>query len=170
MQIWTKEEGNSTWKRQCGAVRALDQFSEHPALSLVFYVDKPDLDTPQLGAAIRVAFQVGFRLEQLIIATTHPSLSWLEPLRSIGINDVVLCAEFDSSAPNKGSAISLAALSEKLCPHLHARTSGKTTLSVCGAGNDRIVLARRHIRDWCLRHAEGCPHIGRVLREGSNEQ
>lgn len=163
MEVWTKEKPEDNWRREKGVLLALEALLENPAAQTLVVADKPDLDLPQLKATLRLAGKLGVDFARVHFAAAHPSLSWIETLAGFGLQHLALFSiSSKESPPRELVSHSIGRLKSVLCPWLHVKTAEEVTLSICGAHFDRLVLVDQHLKQWCLRNAQDCPHIERV--------
>ncbi|RJO68787.1 MAG: hypothetical protein C4523_06925 [Myxococcales bacterium] len=165
MEVWVKTIPGDSWRRERGALIALERLTEGKEAALLLVADKPDLDLPQLLATLRLMQQLSIDAERIALATASPSAAWLAPLAEGGLKHLILRSKKAPEQPDEGRRVAVAELLHHLCPYLHARTSNGVTLSACGLGHDRIVLADHHLDSWCLHQGHGCPHLADRKRQ-----
>ena len=159
MEVWVKSSSGNRWRRERGALLALERLADGEEAALLLVADKPDLDLPQLLATLRLMQRLGVDAERIQLAAAHPSAAWLAPLAEAGLTQIILRSKKASGPQNEGRRVSLVELLHHCCPHLHTKTSNGVTLSVCGLKHHRMVLADHHLDSWCLHQGDGCPHL-----------
>ena len=160
MEVWLKNSPQDLAERCNGALQAFEKLADRPEPVIIVVSDNPDVDLAQMQTLFRLAERFDIERDRIVLISSHPSADWIEPLVNLGLKHLSLwdTPQAFSPSPDAQAQNTL----DHLCPYLHAQTKRGKTLSLCGAGNNRIVLACKHMESWCLRGAEGCPHIRRL--------
>ncbi len=162
MEIWLKNSKRESPVRCNGALAALDGLTKSGDSVAIIGANSPDIDLAQLETIFRLAKRFHVDGRRIIVASDYPSVDWIKPLASLGLDRLSLWRNPRGPAPSASSAAGADKVLTRLCPHLHASTKRGKTLRLCGAGNDRIVLAQKPMEKWCLSKAKGCPHLARM--------
>lgn len=159
METWTRNEEHS-WKQWSHPALGLDAIANaSPPVVALLVIATDAEDDEQLVAAVRLARQLATTPLEVVAASVHPSLRWLESVREAGADRALLVPRPNQCRRCKQPPLDdVVELSGSLCPELHAKSEHKVSLSVCGKHNDRMVLARHHFDRWCLAAKEACPH------------
>ncbi|MBF0178926.1 MAG: hypothetical protein HQM03_02740 [Magnetococcales bacterium] len=123
---------------------------------VVLFSPDPERDMEELLAMLDLLAGLAVHPPVIVTATPHPTVAWHQNMRSHGglphwipripaRTHHILAGEECLQLPNEP------------CPCLHIHSERQTTASVCGALDDRLVLAMHHLRQWCLTDPEHCP-------------
>lgn len=166
MEIWLTQNALVAKRRQNGALPAFEALLDDPEVHLLIIADQPEIDLPQLKTMLRLAEKLGIDPTRLRLATPYPARSWIAPLVELGLSSLTLLSTKVMICPsNAGILFRVEDLIKCLCPRLGTKTVNGKTASLCIAGRQRIVLADYHLNEWCLKRAEGCPHLGQSRLE-----
>lgn len=162
MEIWTRQSKQPGWTPWPDIPQGLAAIAAEPMDRQVLLVTTaPDIDQAALVAVLRLIQALG-RCE-VTVASPHPSTDWAASLEPLGVDHLWVV---DQGPMDRGTRLrNPTEVRGNICSHLHARSYGATTLSVCGRHHDRLVLARHHLETWCLSGGDGCPHL---QRDGSD--
>lgn len=160
MKIWTRQADGGDWRPWSHpelGLEAVAGASPRVAAILVVGLGPPD-DAPLL-ASIRLARRLAAGPLEVVAASAHPTLRWVESVRQAGADLALLVNppaqdRWSRKLPLDGAV----ALCGAICPALHAQHEQDLTLSLCGRRQDRMLLARHHLERWCLAAKEACPH------------
>lgn len=158
MEFWTRDDDQLCWKEWPDAVQGLARLPASRLAQVLLFSLEPDAELPSLVATVHLVRKLVGRAVTLIIASPHPSEEWVRPLRESGIDHVWLVERPGSEERVRSAPTPVQEIKSRICPALHSHTSARTTLSLCGCHQDRMVLARYHLERWCLRGHEQCPH------------
>lgn len=159
MEIWTRQSEQLGWTPWPDIPQGLAAIAAKPDArhDVLLVTTAPGCDHATLIAVLQLIQGLGKC--DVTVASPHPSTDWAETLEPLGVDHLwVVDRATMVHTTRPGNPTEIRAC---ICPHLHAKSSGTTTLSVCGCHHDRLVLARHHLESWCLTGGDGCPHLHR---------
>lgn len=156
MEIWTRQADQLGWAPWPDVPQGLAAVVAEPEVRQILLVTTaPDADHAAVVAVLRLIQALGGR--EVTVASPHPSTDWATSLEPLGVDHLWVV---DQGSVDRATRLrNPTEVRGDICPHLHARSSGATTLSVCGRHQDRLVLARHHLESWCLNGGDDCPHL-----------
>jgi hypothetical protein len=156
MEIWTRQSDQLGWIPWPAIPQGLAAIAAVPgARQALLVTTAPDADHPAVVAVLQLIQTLG-RCE-VTVASPHPSTDWAESLEPLGVDHLWVV---DQGPMDRAARVgNPTEVRGNICHHLHTKTRGTTTLSVCGCHHDRLVLARYHLETWCLTGGDGCPHL-----------
>lgn len=156
MDIWTRQHDQLDWTPWPDVPRGLAKLLDTPDAQVLLLTEAPDIEHDLLIAAVRLVHALVANGGSIVVASPHPSVDLIDSLRPVGVDHVWVVER--PGFGRKASIQNVSEISATVCPHLHSKTGGGTTLTVCGRHHDRMVLARHHLDRWCLRYNGECPH------------
>ena len=156
MEIWTRQPDQLGWTPWPDIPQGLAAIAAKPdARHILLVTTAPGPDHATLIAVLQLIQGLGGC--DVTVASPHPSTDWAESLEPLGVELLWVVGQgpMDRATRLRNPT----EVRGGICPHLHAKSSSATTLSVCGCHHDRLVLARHHLEAWCLNGGDNCPHL-----------
>lgn len=158
MELWTKKHDGPCWMEWPSVLQALAALNEDAESDVLLMSLAPDAELAEITAALRLVRRLVPHAASVIVASPHPSNGCQLHLHSLGVDHIWLVDDqLRPDAPGTAPT-PVQEIGDRVCPALHAQTRGGRTLSVCGRHEDRLVLAPRHMTEWCLAKHKSCPH------------
>ena len=158
METWTQDV-QGTWATWSHAALCIEAAAD-PGVTQVVVVGRDGHEDPAIVAVVRLVRRLASRSVDVVAASEHPSEAWYHAVRKAGATRAVLVTPPRSRAtPPEPGLAKATDLGGTICPFLQAQVRGSVTLSVCGHGADRMVLARHHLDRWCLATNAQCPYL-----------
>lgn len=158
MELWTRRARRSAWMEWPSVLQALASLQSQPEPEVLLLSEAPDAELAEITAALRLVRQLVPHAATVIVASPHPSSGWRVRLHDLGVDHLWLVESAVGAGAQRPPPTQGQEIDKRVCPALHAQTRDGRTLSVCGRHEDRLVLASRHMTEWCLGNHRACPH------------
>jgi hypothetical protein len=158
MLLYIREEQTGKWTKCTGVFSGLQHAAASHGALVGIYSNDPEAAMQEITGTMKRAAECGIAQEAVCLITPHPTLDALHHLadwKQARLLVAFLPARTDA---DPAQAIAVGELCESVCPLLHCTRGNNVVLSVCGAHNDRMVLAEHHMQAWCLTGHAQCPH------------
>ncbi|MBN2718187.1 MAG: hypothetical protein JXX14_20245 [Deltaproteobacteria bacterium] len=157
MEIWTRYNSQIEWRQWPKILSGIEGLLQDEPVEVLFLSERPLHEIDQFISGIAIVRRICGESVSVIVASPYPSEQWISRLRTVGIDQVWTVSSrqqrYGQVSPEQVSQLTNAA-----CPALHAREHGGKAISVCGCHSDRMVLAHHHLKRWCLKNKDECPH------------
>jgi hypothetical protein len=163
MEIWTRKRNQLGWVQWPDIAVGLLEVRGAANMQIMLLTEAPDIEIDALIAVLSIINGLAGDECDVIIASPHPSTDWLEQLKDLGVDQV--WAVTPRSMGRSRRIEKVREIGRTICPHLHAKTEEKTTVSVCGLHGDRLVLGGHQLERWCLADGSNCP-----IKRGNSDE
>ncbi|MBF0213515.1 MAG: hypothetical protein HQM00_08120 [Magnetococcales bacterium] len=125
---------------------------------IILHSDNPEQEQDELIAVLDLLKEYATEKPMVATSTPYPTVVWQERMAALGFAHLWVASE-RLDGRRDPDPLQFFALERGLCPLLHIRSdlSGQRAASVCGACDDRMVLAIHHLRRWCMTEPNVCP-------------
>ena len=158
MEFWSKTSDQLCWKEWPDAMHGIAHLPASRITEVVLLTDEPHVEASGLVTTVRLIRELVGHAVTIIVASPYPSEAWLQPLKEASVDHIWLVARRRCEKLTRGGPDPLREINGSICPALHTGAEAGRTLSVCGCRHDRLVLARHHLKRWCLDAHQSCPH------------
>ncbi|MBF0192035.1 MAG: hypothetical protein HQL99_12975 [Magnetococcales bacterium] len=160
MNIMIQQSGKNILEPACGLAGRIRLAMQAGSDShVILYSDNPEQERDEWIAVLDLLQGSANGKPVVVAATPYPTVAWQEWMTALGFDHLWVSAE-RLDGRRDSDQIQFFALENGLCPLLHIRSdpsSGQRAASVCGACEDRMVLAIHHLRRWCMAEPNVCP-------------
>lgn len=156
MILLRRDSTGTDWKEYKGLLSGIHNAAKNTNLEVGVFSTEPETEMDEIIGLMKIASEIGVSPECVILITPHPTLDVLRMASAEKLSRLLI-----SSKPlveNTNEVLNIIDKIPTTCPLLHFRKSENVPLSVCGAHNDRMVLAPHHMHSWCVTGYEECPH------------
>jgi hypothetical protein len=144
----------------CQGIRDwLEQEHRNPDATFALYMENPAGQWDSVRNAVTAAGEQNVPVHSILLVTRHLTRDVANKLHEAGFAHVILTKR-NQGIQSDSPVFSLETIKDTICPLLHVVESHGVTMSVCGAHNDRMVLAPHHMNRWCLAGMDDCTHRG----------
>ena len=157
MKFWSKSDDQPCWKEWPDTMQGLASLPASRIAEVLLLTLEPDAEVSVLVTTVRLVRKLVGPAVTIVVASPYPSEAWLRPLKEASVDHVWLVERPGRERLGRGEPERVREIGSDICPALHSRAEAGSTLSVCGCRHDRMVLARHHLKRWCLGAYQRCP-------------
>jgi len=153
LDTYIREPDRPVWRPTGGVLQGL-RLAAESSRDAILLSESPVEELADLLAAAWFFTKAGGLARRLAVASPYPAACWIDPVRAAAVDRV-----FVVSRANTSCAADLSGLIEvprALCPALSVQVLADGTLSVCGQGAYRRVLATHHFVSRCFLNWSTC--------------
>jgi len=156
MILFKRDSTGAGWEEYKGLLSGLFNAANNPPVEIAAFSIDPEAEMDEIVGFMKIAPAIGISPYRVILITPHPTLDSLKMVAAERLSRLIV----SSKAPdaNTSEVFNINDVLPTTCPLLHFHRSENVPLSVCGAHNDRMVLAPHHMHSWCVTGYKDCPH------------
>lgn len=151
MELFIHDGKIGNWTPVVGLLSGLKEAAEKTS-EVALRSDNPVDELDEIMACVWFFKLARGHAAGLSLISSHPSASWIAPVRAAGVARIFAEHHRPGTAPLDG----LIEVPATICPQLHVGGDHGAALSVCGRRSDRWVLVAHHFTSRCFSRWESC--------------